>query len=171
MVVTIRESLKLPLPPERVFDFLSSEEGFLSFAGAGIVPGLAEVRFDHGGFRVAGSKARVTNTDGSTHREEIRRVDRPHGYAVRIDQLSSPFRFLVRHVDEVWTLTPDGTGTALDRAFVFTLRSRVALPVALPLGHVLFRFAMRRHHDILRAWAERTSEAPVRAPADTRESV
>lgn len=165
MVITIREQVSLPLRPEQVFDFLASEEGFLSFAGGGIVPGIAEVRFDHGGFRKVGSKARVRNTDGSTHREEIRRVDRPRGYAVRIDRLSSPFRFLVRHVDEVWTLSPNGTGTSIDRAFVFTLRSALSLPVAAPLGHVLFRHAMRRHHDALRRWAALREPADTRAPA------
>ena len=152
MRVTVRESVRLAARPETVFDFMASEPGFLSFRGWGPIPGLARVEFEHGDYHVVGSRSRVTNTDGSTHREVVVECDRPLRFAVRIHDLSSPFRMLVHELDERWQVVPEGPASRLDRTFGFTLRSALYWPLSLVLAQGLFRVAVRRHHRLLAAY-------------------
>lgn len=152
MLVPIRETITLPLPAAKLFGYITSEEGFASFRGWGPIPGIRAVDVD-GSLDAVGAALRVLNTDGSTHREEVREVTAPRRYAVRIHGLDSVFRHLVAYVDETWELEQRGEGTHVTRTFTFALRSVIALPVALPLGHAAFRLAMRRHHRDLAAWA------------------
>lgn len=158
MIVTVRERVDLPIPREDVFDFVASEAGFCSFPGFGWVPGIERVVVEEGDFTTEGASILVTNTDGSRHREQVRIALRPARYGVRIHKISSAFRFLVRHVDERWDIDrggthADGAGARIHRSFAFALRSPLMLPIALPLGHVVFRAAMRRHHLWLLEWA------------------
>jgi hypothetical protein len=146
MRVAVNEAVHLAAAPEVVFDFMASEPGFLSFHGYGPIPGLARVEFEHGSYQQVGSASRVTNTDGSTHREEVLECDRPRRFAVRIHSLSSPFRVLVRELDESWEVVREASGSRLHRTFGFTLRSPLFWPLSLVLAHGLFRAAIRRHH-------------------------
>ncbi len=149
MRVTVTETVALRAAPETVFDFVASESGFLSFPGYGPIPGLARVDFVSGGYQQVGSESRVTNSDGSTHREQIVECERPRRYAVRIHALSSPFQLLVRELDESWEVSPTDTGSRVRRTFGFTLRSVLFWPISLLLAQGLFRGAVRRHHRIL----------------------
>jgi len=149
MRVAIHERALMPAPPEPVFDRIASEQGFLMFEGFGPIPGLARIVFEQGGYRETGSEARVTNTDGSTHREQITTCEPPHRYAVQIHSLSSAFRLLVSRIDESWELTSKGDGTEVRRTFAFTLRSPLFWPASLLLAQVLFRAAIRRNHRAL----------------------
>ena len=151
MRVAVQESVWLAAPRDVVFDFVASEAGFLSFPGYGPIPGLARVEFEHGSYQQVGSESRVTNTDGSTHREQVVECDRPRRFAVRIHSLSSPFRLLVRELDESWELSTEGTGSRLHRTFGFTLRSPLVWPLSLPLAQWMFRAAIRHHHQWLAA--------------------
>ena len=146
MHTTVREHVTLPAPQDAVFEFITSEEGFLSFRGFGPIPGLRSVQFDHGDFRTVGSVSTVTNTDGSTHRERVTVYEPSRRYAIQIDSISSPFRLLMDHAEESWLLTAASSGTAVERMFRFVLRTPLALPLAVPIAQLLFRQAVRRHH-------------------------
>ena len=156
MKIPIRERALIATTPRRLYDHITSVEGFLSFSGWGPIPGLQELSVEGGTLRDVGARTRVVNTDGSTHREEVTVVEPPRRYGIRIHDLDSPFRMLVSHVDELWELAPEGEHTRVERTFTFALRSAAVLPLALVLGHGAFRAAMRRHHRVVDAWA-RTS--------------
>jgi hypothetical protein len=149
MRVEVRESVLITASPEQVFDFVASEQGFLSFSGFGPIPGLKQVVFERGSYQRVGSESRVTNTDGSTHRERIVACQRPHRFAVVIHDLSPPFGKLVTEIDELWQVVGEPTGSRLSRSFAFQLRSPLLWPLSLLLVQVLFRGAMRRHHRVL----------------------
>ncbi len=151
MRVEVRESVDVAAAAETLFGFLASEAGFLCFPGFGPIPGLERVVFDHGTYTLVGSESRVTNTDGSTHRERIVECERPRRFTVRIVELSGPFGWLVREIEERWELHPSGGGSHLERVFAFTLRSPLYWPLSLLLAQVLFRAAMRRHHRAIAA--------------------
>jgi len=154
MRVRIRETAVLPMERGEVFEFLVSQEGFETFAGWGPIPGIAKVENLGGSFTEPGSFIAVTNTDGSAHRECVVSCERPARYAIRIQDFSSPFRLLIRHADEVWTLEEHGEGCLLDRSFEFELRSALLCPLSFLIAQGPFRAAVRRHHRILRAWAD-----------------
>lgn len=153
MEIAIRERALIPTTPERLYEHITSVEGFLSFPGWGPIPGLREVTVEGGTLRDVGARTRVVNTDGSRHRELVRVVEPPRRYEIRIHDLDSAFRFMVSHVDEAWELSPEGAETRVLRTFTFALRSAAWAPLALPLGHGAFRAAMRRHHRVVEAWA------------------
>ncbi|MCB9592989.1 MAG: SRPBCC family protein [Sandaracinaceae bacterium] len=153
MEIPIRERARVPATPERLYEHITSVEGFRSFPGWGPIPGIREVTVEGGTLLDVGARTRVVNSDGSTHREVVRIVEPPYRYGIRIHDLDSAFRFIVSHVDELWELERDGDHTRVLRTFTFALRSRAWLPVALPLGHGAFRAAMRRHHRVVDAWA------------------
>ena len=161
MKVAVCERVELPAPPEALYDFVTSIEGFQSFEGFGPIPGIGPVELVEGELGKVGARLAVTNTDGSTHSERILAAERPSRYAIRIHELSSPFRHLVRHVDESWEITPRGEGSHVVRTFDFTLRTPLAWPVSMPLAHGLFRAAMRRHH---RKLAKLLGRAQQRSP-------
>jgi hypothetical protein len=138
------------------FDFVASERGFLSFSGYGPIPGLKQVVFERGSYQRVGSESRVTNTDGSTHRERIVECERPHRFGVVIYGLSPPFGRLVHQIEERWRVTSEPRGCRLSRSFAFHLSSPLLWPPSLLLAQVLFRGAMRRHH--------RTLARQLRAP-------
>jgi len=156
MHVIVREKVFIDRDRETVFDFLVSEAGFKTFGGWGPVPGIEAVVYSEGSFTEPGSLARVTNTDGSTHRERVLRCERPMLYSIRIHDFSSPFRFLIRRADETWTLEETPDGCLLNRSFEFELRSALVWPLSLPIAQVMFRAAMRRHHRVLEAWGRRS---------------
>ncbi len=151
MRVEVREAVTVAADAATLFDFLASEAGFLSFPGYGPIPGLARVEFERGSYTVVGSESRVTNTDGSTHRERIVECVRPERFAVQIFELSGPFGWLVREIDERWQVSPSGAGSRLTRTFAFALRSPLYWPLSVPLAQGLFRAAMRRHHRAIAA--------------------
>ena len=157
MEIAIRERALIPTTPERLYEHITSVEGFLSFPGRGPIPELREVTVEASTLRDAGARTRVINTDGSRHRQVVRVVGPPRRYEIRIHDLDSAFRFMVSHVDEAWELTPEGAGTRVLRTFEFALRSAAWVPLALPLGHGAFRAAMRRHHRIVEAWAREST--------------
>jgi hypothetical protein len=140
------ERVELGASPEALFDYITSIEGFQSFEGFGPIPGIGAVDVLEGELSTVGARMHVTNTDGSTHHERILAADGPRRYAIRIHDLSSQFRLLVKHVDESWDITASGTGSGVVRTFEFTLRTPLAWPLSIPLAHGLFRAAMRRHH-------------------------
>jgi hypothetical protein len=146
MLVRSRAILEVDVSPSVIFDALVSVEGFLGFPGYGPVPGIAKVDFARGSKLERGTVLAITNTDRSTHREEITTFDPPRAYAIRIDSFSSPLRFLVHFAEESWRFEPRGAGTIVHREFVLSLRSIVFWPLSLAFTKVILRRAMDRHH-------------------------
>jgi hypothetical protein len=154
MQVTVRERTFIAVRPEILLDFIASEDGFLSFGGFGPVPPIKTIAFEKGNAKQAGSVLRVTNGDGSTHRETITGYEPGRLFSVRVDELSSVFGKLVAFGDERYELQPEGEGTALFRVFAFELRTPLVLPLMIPIVHGFIRGALRRHHRGMQLWAE-----------------
>jgi hypothetical protein len=158
MKLQVRENLELPTPLEPTFDFVVSPEAMRLFTGYGPIPGIQEVHFERGGVHVAGSRATVLNTDGSTHTEEILAHQRPVRHVIGMFGFVLPLSALVSRAEEEWLFSASPQGTLVERTFTFTLRSAAAWPVAAPLVHLAFRRAMRRNHAALQAWAATAAE-------------
>ncbi len=143
--ITVREHVVLPLEPEAAYDFFITPEAYRLFTGWGPIPGIREVVWESGEAASLGAYGRVHNSDGSTHREHVVRADRGEVYVLKIDQISSAFRHLVRGIEEEARFTAVGSATKLTRTFVFDGRSPIYWPV-LRATSQMFRAAVRKNH-------------------------
>ena len=67
---------------------------------------------------------------GGRMRETLTAVDRPHSFTYVLDELHGPLRPLLRTIDGVWSITPEGTGARI--AWRWTLHAK-ASPARLTL--------------------------------------
>lgn len=117
------------------------------FRGYGPLPGVASAKLVRGP-ELVGSTFHVTNTDGSTHLEEICAWDPERALHLRMRGFTAPLCFLASSFDERWTMTPSDQGTKVTRTFTLHARSWLA---CLPLFFIraLLRRAVVRHLDTL----------------------
>jgi uncharacterized protein YndB with AHSA1/START domain len=155
---TVEETLELNAAPERVWALLTSFDLMTLFTGFGPIPGIARVEWlTEGGYRLD-ARRRVTNTDGSTHLEDIASFEPGRLLVDRIHGFDSPMRFLARQAHDRFELQASGSGTRLVRRFTVELLSPLVAPVGLLLQPML-RVAVRRHHAGLRRALDRGAMA------------
>jgi hypothetical protein len=78
-----------------------------------------------------GQTRTIVLTDGSTLRETLTAVDRPHQYSYLLDDIHGALGPFVRTVDGVWSVTPEGTGARI--GWAWTLHAK-APPARLTLN-------------------------------------
>ena len=93
---------------------------------------------------VVGSRIRVTNTDGSSHVEEIVEWQPEHSLRLRMIEFSAPLCRLATEFVESWAFEREGPATTVTRSFESHPKSAVARP-ALWLISLLLRRAIARH--------------------------
>lgn len=131
--------------PSAVFAHILDTSKWPSFCGHGPLPGIASAEVEGGGPIVAGSRVRVTNTDGSVHHEIVEELERDRRYRVRME-LARPAALVLRRIDETVELSPAGAGTDLRRRFEVTPRSWLTAPLAWFVCRVLLRRAVLAHN-------------------------
>ena len=148
MQLVIHEAVVFDSSPEAVWALCVDVAQMLSFGGYGPIPGIASVRYLRGTEPTTGAVREITNTDGSTHCEEVVDLVPLRRIEDRVFAMSSPFRFLVSEGQDVWEFDAVEGGTRLRRSFGFTLRSPLLWPVAM-IAMALMRRAIRRHHTMI----------------------
>lgn len=144
--IVVDEDVVLAASPDAVWDYFHAPEGYALFVGYGPIPALVRVEWLEGDHERVGSIGRVRFADGSTQRERVLRSERPHHYAIAIDEFSSVFRFVVREAREDVHFVAEGGKTRIVRRFTFTPRNALAVPIALVIRG-LFRRAVQRNHE------------------------
>jgi hypothetical protein len=127
------------------------------FTGYGVIPGIKTAEFEVLTPGIVGSRIRVTNTDGSSHVEEIVEWQPDHGLRMRMQDFSAPLSRLAIRFEETWWFNRTDQTTRVTRCFEMHARSAVARPL-LWLISVLFKRAIARS---LRQMAAVPSSAPV----------
>ncbi len=130
---------------ERLWAFLTDNANLPTFIGFGPIPGIVGARWLTQGEIRLGAVREIRNTDGSTHREEVVTFEPGRAYEDRIDEFSSPLRWLVRQCSDRFEFEKTGSGAKLRRSFRIELRSPLLMPVALVLRGFM-RKAIDRHH-------------------------
>jgi hypothetical protein len=125
---------------ERILDVAS----WPSWHGYGPIPGIREARFLARTENGVGSRIGVTNSDGTTHVEEVIAWQPPHAAELRIAELSPPLSRLATHMLERWRVEPgENGGSRVTRTFELHaagIAGRLALPiVAFFLGRAVAR--------------------------------
>ncbi len=137
----------LPQSPQQIADAILDLDQWPAFKGWGPMPGIRSATFERRTDNIVGTRISVTNTDNSTHTEELTIWDPPRTLALRLDGFPSPLSRLATHFDETWRFGPVGTGepTHAVRTFELHPTSRLTRPLLYPIAAML-RGAIRAQH-------------------------
>jgi hypothetical protein len=154
IVFTCEETMHSP--PEQIARQILDLSLWPQFRGYGVLPGIRSAEFEHQTPEVVGTRIRVTNTDGSTHTEEIVAWEPERRVKLRMGAFSPPLSRLATGFDETWEFTPLGSMTRAVRLFELHPKSAWSRPT-LWIISVLLKRAI--------AWHMRQIKAATRGAA------
>ena len=134
----------LAVPPERIAEQILDLDRWPGFEGYGPLPGIRAAEFEVRTPEVVGSRIRVTDTDGSSHVEEIVEWEPDRRLRLRMGEFSPPLSRLATWFDETWRFERTGEATRVVRSFELHPRSAATRPL-LWLISALLRRAIARH--------------------------
>src|SRR5436309_611211 len=114
------------------------------FKGYAVLPGIKAAEYEVRTPGVVGSRIRVTNTDGSSHVEEIIEWQPDHSLRLRMKEFSPPLSRLATEFVESWAFRRIDNATSVTRSFELHPKSGFTRPV-LWLISLLLRRAIARH--------------------------
>lgn len=113
------------------------------FKGYGPLPGIAQAEYEVRTPAMVGSRVRVRNTDGSSHREEIYQWQPEEQISLKLYDFSPPLDRLATHFLEEWYFTRQTNGTQVVRSFQLFPRQPLARPLVWLIAR-LFKRAIAR---------------------------
>ncbi len=134
----------LPLPSDDIARQILDLTKWPEFQGFGPIPGIRAAEFEIQTPGIVGTRIRVTNTDGSSHIEEIVQWEPDRRLRLRMHEFSAPLSRLATEFMETWEFQPVGSETHLTRLFELHPRSIVAWPLLWVISFLLRR-AIARH--------------------------
>jgi len=134
----------LPLAPEEIAEQMLNLANWTDFKGYGILPGIKAAEFEVRTPDVVGSRIRVTNTDGSSHVEEIVEWRPDHHLRLDLKEFSPPLSHLATGFIERWEFVRLDNGTQVIRSFELHAKSFLTRPVLWQISFLLKR-AITRH--------------------------
>jgi len=134
----------LPLAPEEIAGQILDLANWPGFTGYGPLPGIKAASFEARTPAVLGTRIKVTNTDGSSHVEEIVEWEPDRRLRLDMKDFSQPLSRLATGLVETWEFERLGDGTRVTRSFEMHPKSLLARP-ALWLISFLLKRAVARH--------------------------
>ena len=134
----------LPFAPEEIAKQILDLAKWSDFHGYGPLPGIKVAEFDVRTEGVVGTRIRVTNTDGSSHVEEIVEWRPDQRIRLEFKEFSPPVSRLATRFEETWEFERVGDGTKVIRSFQLHARS-VLTKLLLWLISFFLRRAIDRH--------------------------
>lgn len=131
-------------PPERIAGQILDLTKWPEFLGYGPLPGIRAAEFEARTPEVVGTRIRVTDTDGTTHVEEVIQWEPERRIRLRMGEFSPPLSRLATGFDETWRFERRGEVTGVVRSFDLHPRSVAARPL-LWLISILLKQAVARH--------------------------
>lgn len=113
------------------------------FTGYGPLPGIAQAEYEQRTPNMVGSRVRVRNTDGSSHREEIYAWNPERQIGLKLYDFTAPVNRVASHFLEEWHFTSQANGTQVTRSFQLFPKQPLTWPL-LWLISLLFRRAIVR---------------------------
>jgi hypothetical protein len=134
----------LPLASKDIAAQLLDLANWTDFMGYGVLPGIKAAEFEVRTTSVVGTRIRVTNTDGSSHVEEI--VEWQPDRRLRLDMkdFSPPLSRLATSFTEMWEFQRLGDSTHVTRLFEMHAKTPFTRPVLWLISFLLKR-AIARH--------------------------
>jgi hypothetical protein len=147
----------LPLAPEEIAGQILDLANWTGFTGYGPMPGIKAAAFDTRTPGVVGTRIKVTNTDGSSHVEEIVEWEPERRLRLDMKEFSPPLSRLATGFVETWEFERLGDGTGVTRSLEMHPKSFLARPVLWLISFLLKR-AVARHLRQMRRASEPTKE-------------
>lgn len=144
----------LDLAPEDIARLILDLAHWTDFKGFGVLPGIQAAEFEVRTPGVVGSRIRVTNTDGSSHVEEVVEWQPEHRLRLHMRDFSAPLSRLATGFMETWVFQRLDKGTRVERSFELHAKSAFARPFLWLISFVLKR-AIARHLRQLRDLGQR----------------
>jgi hypothetical protein len=134
----------LPLAPEDIARQMLDLAKWTEFTGYGPLPGIKAAVFETRTPGVVGTRIKVTNTDGSSHVEEVVEWEPDRRLRLDMKDFSPPLSRLATGFVETWEFERLGDGTRVTRSFEMHAKSALARPVLWLISFPLKR-AVARH--------------------------
>lgn len=125
---------------ERILDLTKWPD----FRGYGPIPGIKSAQFETRTPNVVGSRIRVTNSDGSSHVEEVVAWQPDRRLQLQMGDFSMPLSRLATGFVETWEFERVGHETKAVRSFDLNAKSMLTKP-ALWLISFFMKRAIARH--------------------------
>ena len=135
---------RLPLAPEEIAGQILDLANWPGFTGYGPLPGIESAVFEARPPTVIGTRIKVTNTDGSSHVEEIVEWEPERRLRLDMKAFSPPLSRLATGFVEIWEFERLGDGTGVTRSIEMHPKSFPARPVLMLISFLLKR-AVARH--------------------------
>lgn len=134
----------LGILPEDIVRQILDLANWTDFKGYGLVPGISSAEFESCTPDVVGSRIRVTNTDGSSHVEEIVEWHPEYRLRLHMQDFSAPLSGLVTRFVETWEFQRIDSGTRVVRSFELHAKFAFTRPVVWLIS-ILLKRAISRH--------------------------
>ncbi len=132
------------MAPEAIARQILDLNRWPDFRGFGPIPGIRLAALDFQTPETVGSRIRVTNTDGSTHVEEIVEWQTDHRLRLHMKDFSAPLSHLATGIDETWDFERIGDQTKITRSLRLHAKYSLAWPLLWVIS-LLLKKAIVRH--------------------------
>lgn len=140
----------IPKPAAEICSEILDTNRWEEFKGYGMLPGIKNATFEIKTNNIIGSRIKVTNTDGSTHTEEIYKWIPGKEIGMKIFQFSAPLNKISSHFTEEWNFETVDTGTFTSRTFHLFPQNNLSY-IALWFISFFFKRAISKHLDEMSA--------------------
>ena len=134
----------LPIAPEDIAGQILDLAKWTDFKGYGALPGIKAAEFEVRPPGVIGTRIKVTNTDGSSHVEEVVEWQPDRRLRLAMTDFSPPLSRLATGFVETWEFESLDAGTRVTRSFEMHPKSVIARTVLWLISFLLKR-AIARH--------------------------
>lgn len=134
----------LEISPDEIVRQILDLDNWSDFKGYGPLPGVKVAEYEVRAPEVIGSRFKVTNTDGSSHVEEIVEWQPDRRLTLRMQAFSPPVSRLATHFDETWEFERHGSETKVIRSLYMYARSALTRPLLWMIS-LLLKKAIARH--------------------------
>lgn len=135
---------------DSLFEQVLILDNWQSFSGFGPVPGIAKAEFINEQSEIQGRRIAVTNTDGSSHVEEIKRWEPPDSIEMEIKEFSPPLSRLASHFLERWSFQASTSGkTMVVRTFELYPKNQLTRPALWLIARFLHRAVSKHTNEII----------------------
>lgn len=141
------------LSPEQVVERILDLANWTDFQGYGVLPGIQRAEVEVRTPEIVGTRIRVTNSDGSSHVEEIVEWQSDRRLTLHMQEFSPPLCRLATRFDETWLFEPRHQETKVTRAFQLHARSALTWPLLWAISFLLKK-AIARHLRQMRVGSE-----------------
>ena len=132
------------LAPEDIARQILDLTKWPDFHGYGPLPGIKVAEFEVQTPSIVGTRIRVTDTDGSSHIEEIVEWEPDRRLRLLMHEFTAPLSWMAKNFVETWDFQRTGSETKVTRSFQLHAKSILAWP-CLWMISILLRRAIARH--------------------------